>query len=239
MDYCKSGDLKHYIPLNFYNLNWQEKLSRLESVVKGLTAIHNKNIIHRNFHSGNILTDGFSFRIGSLGLSKSAFELSDDDEEIYGVIPYTAPEVLQGKHYTKASDIYSFGMIMWELMTGREPFWDQNHDTDLIIGICDGLRPPIVTNAPEGYVELMQSCWNSHINKRPTIIDIELEINKMKDDESINTTKIKKSSDIGPIDHGVTYDLDAKIKSDESLRSKRIIIEYISINHTDLIRPVI
>uniref|UniRef100_U9TUH6 Protein kinase domain-containing protein n=1 Tax=Rhizophagus irregularis (strain DAOM 181602 / DAOM 197198 / MUCL 43194) TaxID=747089 RepID=U9TUH6_RHIID len=45
---------------------------------------------------------------------------------------------------------------MWELMTGRKPFWGQNHDAELIIEICDGLRPPIVTNAPEGYVELMQ-----------------------------------------------------------------------------------
>jgi hypothetical protein len=40
---------------------------------------------------------------------------------------------------------------MWEFMTGRRPFWDRNHDTELIIDIYDGLRPPIVTNAPEGY----------------------------------------------------------------------------------------
>ncbi len=69
-----------------------------------------------------------------------------------------APEIFQGQKYTTASDIYSFGMIMWELMTGRMPFWDRYHDTELIIEICDGFRPPIVTNAPEGYIELMQKC---------------------------------------------------------------------------------
>ncbi|RIA88849.1 hypothetical protein C1645_825730 [Glomus cerebriforme] len=41
-------------------------------------------------------------------------------------------------------------------MTGRRSFWNKTHDTDLIIKICDGLRPPIVTNAPEGYIELMK-----------------------------------------------------------------------------------
>src|SRR5688500_18237947 len=91
---------------------------------------------------------------GNLAISKSGIESSNDsdDQEINGIIPYVAPEIFQGQKYTKASDIYSLGMIMWELMTGRRPFWDQSHDTDLIIKICDGLRPPIVTNAPAGYI---------------------------------------------------------------------------------------
>ncbi|CAI2177390.1 4446_t:CDS:2 [Funneliformis geosporum] len=105
-------------------------------------------------------------RIGDLGLSKSATEA--DDNEIYGIIPYMAPEVLQGQKYTKKSDIYSFGMIMWECMTGRRPFWDRAHDTELIIDICDGLHPPIGNiNAPEGYIELMKKCWDPDQSKRP------------------------------------------------------------------------
>src|SRR5215475_12096446 len=82
------------------------------------------------------------------------------------------PEIFQGQKYTTASDIYSFGMIMWEFMTARRPFWDRNHNTDLIIDICDGIRPPIVTNAPEGYIELMRKCWHSDPNQRPTASDL-------------------------------------------------------------------
>src|SRR6185437_10081355 len=119
-----------------------------------------------------IFIDNADAITGGLGLSKSATE-SDNDNEIYGIIPYVAPEIFQGQKYTKASDIYSFGMIMWELMTGRRPFWDQSHDTYLIIKICDGLRPPIVTNAPEGYIELMQRCWHSDPMKRPAASEID------------------------------------------------------------------
>ncbi|CAI2171385.1 14238_t:CDS:2 [Funneliformis geosporum] len=129
-------------------------------MLKGLSNIHEGGIIHRDFHSGNILTDkNREVAIGDLGLSKSAAE--GEDDEIYGIIPYVAPEVLQGQKYTEASDIYSFGMIMWEYMTGRRPFWDRAHDTELIIDICDGLRPPTIDIvAPEGYIELMKECWD-------------------------------------------------------------------------------
>ena len=113
--------------------------------------------------------------IGDLGISKSATESTDDNEN-YGIISYMAPEIFQGQKYTKASDIYSFGMIMWEFMTGRRPFWDRNHDTELIIDICDGLRPPIVTNAPEGYMELMEECWHSDPRKRSATTELRIKI---------------------------------------------------------------
>ncbi|RGB29931.1 kinase-like domain-containing protein, partial [Rhizophagus diaphanus] len=143
----------------------------LHNIINGLSSIHRSDIIHRDLHSGNIFINrGYAY-VGDLGISKSATE-SGDDNENYGIIPYMAPEIFQGQKYSKASDIYSFGMIMWEVMTGRRPFWDRNHDTELIIDICDGLRPPIVTNAPEGYIELMKECWHSDPEKRPTTDDI-------------------------------------------------------------------
>jgi serine/threonine protein kinase len=241
-NYYESGDLTHFITKNFFNISWKIKLKKLLDMIEGLKYLHNSNIIHQDYHSGNIFnieTKGkykTSAITGDFGISKSEIG-SSDDNEVYGIIPYVAPEVFQGHKYTKASDIYSFGMIMWELMTGRRPFWDISHDTYLIIEICDGLRPPIVTNAPEGYIELMQNCWHSDPNKRPNAREICVKFTRYGSKlyyqaESYNPTKIIKSPDIGPIttnNPGAIYKsrpLSTMIKSAKFVKSQSIIPQF-------------
>jgi serine/threonine protein kinase len=230
MPYYDSGDLIHYISSDFYNIKWENKLKNLTKIAHGLTNIHRVDIIHRDLHSGNIFFGKYKEPlIGDLGISKSATE-STDNKENYGIIPYMAPEIFQGQKYTKASDIYSFGMIMWEFMTGRRPFWDRNHDIELIIDISDGLQPLIVTNAPEGYIELMKECWHSDPDKRPTATDLYHKIDKIYNKENSffsHPTKIIHSLDIGPVktNHsGAIYrsrPLSGMINSAMSLRSLR------------------
>ena len=89
-------------------------------------------------------------------------------------------------------------MIMWELMTGGMPFWDQNNDTRLIIDIIKNFSPPIIKNTPKSYNELMQECWDSDPNKRPTASNIIEKLKNTIDFEENNPTEIIKSSDIGP-----------------------------------------
>src|SRR6266542_6471964 len=201
MKYYKLGSLKDYMKKIFYNIKWIEKLKILRRILAGLNHLHNQKIIHRDFHSGNILYENeWDIVISDLGISKSSISsIDNDDDEIYGVISYMAPEILQGKDYTTASDIYSFGMIMWELITGRMPFWDQNNDIELIIKICKNFRPPIIKNTPKGYNELMQECWDSDPNKRPTTFDILEKLINIEKVEKENPTEIIKSSNIGPI----------------------------------------
>ena len=79
-----------------------------------------------------------------------------------------APEVLRGKPYTKAADIYSFGIIMWEFKSGVPAFNDVPHDYNLSLSICKGLRPKIVEGTEIIYARLMKRCWDSDPNKRPT-----------------------------------------------------------------------
>jgi len=115
-------------------------------------------------------------------------------------------------------------MIMWELMTSRRPLWNHVRDTELIIQICDGLRPPINTNAPEGYIELMQECWNLDPKKRPTATDLMNKIMAIKSRESYNETKVTESPDVGPITNisGAIYKsryLSEMIRSAESTRN--------------------
>ena len=192
-------DLRNYITKNFYNIEWYKKLKILIHIVEGLGHLHKQKIIHRDLHSKNILCDNDDdVVISDLGISKSAMESTDDNKR-FGIVSYMAPEILQGKEYTTASDIYSFGIIMWELMTGRKPFWDQNDNVELMIKIRDGLRPPIITNAPKDYIELMQECWDYDPNKRPMAVKIHKKLIDIRSVEMKNLTEIIKSLDIGPI----------------------------------------
>src|SRR5207247_5392204 len=112
----------------------------LKYLCKSLYDIHEKDLVHCDLHSGNILIEGGGSYITDLGLCGPV-----DDEssgKIYGIIPYIAPEVLQGKKNTKESDVYSVGMLMWEIFAGHPPLDDRAHDPDLILEVCDGLRLP-------------------------------------------------------------------------------------------------
>ncbi|GES77264.1 kinase-like domain-containing protein [Rhizophagus clarus] len=106
-----------------------------------------------------------------LGLCKPINDSQNSD--IYGVVPYMAPEILRSNPYTSASDIYSFSMIMWEFTSGSPPYKYKAHDYHLILSICEGERPEIIENTPKCYIDLMKKCWDLDPSNRPTITMLE------------------------------------------------------------------
>ncbi|CAG8742083.1 9606_t:CDS:2, partial [Racocetra fulgida] len=151
---AKWVDDLHYF-LNKSTLPWLGKLQLLHRISIGLNLVHKNKIIHRDLYSGNILINCYYDKsmIADLGISKPINELSDKNA-IYGVIPYVAPKVLKGGKFTQASDIYSFGMIIWEVISGCRPFSDRKHDEYLILDILNDL------------IELMETCWHQDLEKR-------------------------------------------------------------------------
>src|SRR5438128_7976475 len=85
---------------------------------------------------------------------------------------YVAPELLSGGTYSKATDVYAFGMIMWEVNSGRRPFLEIPHNYQLAIRICKGDRPEISESTPQFYHDLMKKCWDSDPTKRPNAQEI-------------------------------------------------------------------
>ncbi|GBC25982.2 kinase-like domain-containing protein [Rhizophagus irregularis DAOM 181602=DAOM 197198] len=170
MDYANKGNLRENLTRIVEN-NWNQKLYMLYEIISGLSEMHGKNLIHCDFHDGNILNHNDENKdkiyISDLGLCQPVKSLLSK-YDIYGVIPFMAPEVLRGKSYTSASDIYSFSMIMWELTSGVSPFNDRAHDIQLSLSICKGERPKIIENTPQCYVDLMKKCWNEDPLKRPS-----------------------------------------------------------------------
>jgi len=163
--------------------------------------IHDKDLIHGNLHSGNILMKKINnhtvlvyvikWFIGDLGISIPA-NITSLNNEIYGVIPYIAPEIFKGGPYSKASDIYSLGMIMWEFTTGRKPFANVEHDVDLIRKIVDGKRPVITKNTPKFLANLLERCWDTDPSKRPSILEIINDTDIVELKEGLNQSEIER-----------------------------------------------
>ncbi|CAG8728047.1 2331_t:CDS:1, partial [Racocetra fulgida] len=109
--------------------------------------------------------------ICDLGLSKIT-DRSTIHGEIYGVMPYIAPETLSSGQYKKESDIYSFGAIMSEMSTGRPPFDDESHDIELLSKIINGLRPRFAPGTPDCYIQLSNRCMDADPTKRPSVNEI-------------------------------------------------------------------
>ncbi|RGB33918.1 kinase-like domain-containing protein [Rhizophagus diaphanus] len=169
MDYANQGNLRGNLT-RVVKYNWNQKLHKIYEIIFGLNQIHKQNLIHCDLHDGNILRhDDYwdKFCISDLGLCRPVKSFFKKDD-IYGIIPFMAPEVLRGKPCTLASDIYSFSMIMWEFTSGVPPFNDREHDLQLSISICKGERPEITENTPQCYVDLMKKCWDEDPLKRPS-----------------------------------------------------------------------
>ncbi|RIB02114.1 kinase-like domain-containing protein [Gigaspora rosea] len=155
-------------------MDWRDKLNLLQCIAYDLMIMHSQDLIHRDLHSGNILLNSLkSAHIADLGLSITAnIALKSNSDGIYGILPYIAPEVLNKHPYTKESDIYSFGIIMWEIFYGRPVPFEQNSELQFQLQVCNGLRPQIYENTAICYSDLMEKCWSMDLKKRPTSKDI-------------------------------------------------------------------
>ncbi|GBB83131.1 hypothetical protein RclHR1_00010013 [Rhizophagus clarus] len=172
MDFANKGNLRKNLT-KVIEKNWKQKLFMLYKIISGLNEIHEQNLIHCDFHDGNILNHedkNEEVYISDLGLCQPAKTLKKYD--VCGVIPFIAPEVLRGKPYTLASDIYSFSMIMWEFTSGVPPFNDRAHDFELSLDICKGERPKVIEKIPQCYINLMKRCWSEDPLKRPSALEI-------------------------------------------------------------------
>ncbi|CAB4420294.1 unnamed protein product [Rhizophagus irregularis] len=166
----KHGSLRQHLNDNFISLDWNKKFFSLQGIAVGLKDIHNKGLIHHDFHCGNILSsyNGLA-SITDLGLCQPANAKSsqNSNKKIYGVLPYVAPEVLKGNEYTQKSDIYGFGIIAYEICTGFPPYYDVAHDEFLAMKICQGLRPKSNYKIPKLIFDIINQCWDTDPLKRP------------------------------------------------------------------------
>ncbi|RIB18980.1 kinase-like domain-containing protein [Gigaspora rosea] len=190
--YAPNGDLYTYLQKH-KRLTWKEKIQIIKQITRALGEMHKRDLIHGDLHSGNIMNiDRSHFVLGDVGLCGPAGRLTRK-KEVYGVIPYVAPELFRGQSYSKKSDIYSFGILMWEIGSGTRPYDNIPHDIDLVKDIYRGKRPPIPFGTPSFYSELMKSCWDDNPLNRPDAIEISKTIYHWLVDNSLDSCMRKNS----------------------------------------------
>jgi serine/threonine protein kinase len=174
LDYADGGSLRKYLDTKYNQLSWNSKIICLHNIAHGLRGIHVEELIHRDLHIGNILRFKSITCITDMGLCRPAdYNASENTKnKIYGILPYIAPEILRGQDYTKAADIYSFGVIMYEVISGLPPYFNVSHDNNLAIKICLGLRPRFNIKVPQVIVHLIKRCLDANPLHRPKAEEI-------------------------------------------------------------------
>ncbi|CAB4437504.1 unnamed protein product [Rhizophagus irregularis] len=171
-------DLRKYLQQNHNQLTWKDRMNIISEIISALYYIHFEKAVHRDLHSGNILYSQLngSWYISDLGFCGPADKSSTS---IYGNLPYIAPEVIIGREYTFASDIYSIAILMWEISSGQTPFINYEHENDIVMNIINGMRPKIVPGTPLEYKNLMKECWDADPLKRPDADALDIKMHKI------------------------------------------------------------
>lgn len=176
MDYCSEGDLSKYIK-KYKEMNTRIPESTIRrwllQIITGLKFIHDKNFIHRDLKCNNIFLDEHErAKIGDFGLSR-ILEQSKEANTLCGTISYMAPEVCKNMPYSFPADIWSLGVILYELISLESPFKSENSNMlSVVHNICE--TEPVLL--PGDYTkELTDLCYwmlKKNWEERPTAYDL-------------------------------------------------------------------
>ncbi|XP_042363082.1 ephrin type-A receptor 2a [Plectropomus leopardus] len=191
-EYMENGALDTYLKDRDGEIPTYQLAGMLRGIAAGMKYLADMSYVHRDLAARNVLVNSnLECKVSDFGLSRV---LEDDAEGTYttrgGKIPirWTAPEAIAYRKFTSASDVWSFGIVMWEVMAfGERPYWDMsNHE--VMKAINEAFRLPAPMDCPSAIYQLMLQCWQHDRSKRPRFTDIVNILDKLlRSPESLKT----------------------------------------------------
>ncbi|KAJ8020060.1 Mitogen-activated protein kinase kinase kinase 13-B [Holothuria leucospilota] len=171
MEYCPYGQLYEVLRDGreippYLMVEWSKQIAR------GMDYLHSRKIIHRDLKSPNVLVSTNDLlKISDFGTSKEWNEKSTK-MSFAGTVAWMAPEVIRNELCSEKVDVWSFGVVLWELLTGEMPYKDVDSSA-IIWGVgSNSLQLPIPSTCPEGFKILMIQCWSAKTKNRPNFRQI-------------------------------------------------------------------
>ncbi|XP_068133945.1 serine/threonine-protein kinase B-raf isoform X2 [Hyperolius riggenbachi] len=175
--WCEGSSLYHHLHIIETKFEMIKLIDIARQTAQGMDYLHAKSIIHRDLKSNNIfLHEDLTVKIGDFGLAtvKSRWSGSHQFEQLSGSILWMAPEVIrmQDKNpYSFQSDVYAFGIVLYELMTGQLPYQNINNRDQIIFMVGRGYLSPdlskVRSNCPKAMKRLMADCLKKKRDERP------------------------------------------------------------------------
>lgn len=204
-EFMSRGSLYHVLMDPSVKMDTYTMINIACDAAKGMNYLHKHNppIIHRDLKSQNLLVDDFlNVKVTDFGLAKYLNNSDDNNDTFCGTLPWTAPEIFSAKGYTVKADVYSFGIVLWEIMT-RSAVYKGMNKPDIIMGVTKGtLRPPIPPYCHPDIAKLMVQCWDQNPDNRPTFEEIVQRLEEIRLIEKENR-KSEFEIDISEISNGV------------------------------------
>lgn len=177
MEYAEGGSLYNVLhgaePLPHYTashaMSWCLQCSQGVSYLHGMKP---KALIHRDLKPPNLLlvAGGTVLKICDFG---TACDIQTHMTNNKGSAAWMAPEVFEGSNYSEKCDVFSWGIILWEVITRRKPFDEIGGPAFRIMwAVHRGTRPPLIKNLPKAIESLMTRCWSKDPSQRPSMEEI-------------------------------------------------------------------
>ncbi|XP_031504178.1 serine/threonine-protein kinase STY13-like [Nymphaea colorata] len=190
-EYAKGGSVRNFL-MKRQNRSVPLKLAVKQAldVARGMAYVHGLGFIHRDLKSDNLLiaTDK-SIKIADFGVARIEVQTDGMTPET-GTYRWMAPEMIQHRPYTQKVDVYSFGIVLWELITGCLPFQNMTAVQAAFAVVNKGVRPTIPQDCLPVLCEIMTRCWDVNPNVRPPFTEV---VRMLEDAEREILTTVRKA----------------------------------------------